>query len=334
MFKQITQTHEFFIAMTIIFLSIVIGWINPAYFSVASLFDMLRNATVYGILAMGTLVVLISGGIDVSFPAIAAASSYMAVKILIAAGLQGPIWTAFLVALPFGLLLGMLNATFISWFRLPALIVTLGTASMTYGCVLFFVGNLTLYNLPAGMVSYRMMSLMTVNDSMVGTSSLHPSVLVLGAVALGVWILLKFTLIGRGIYALGGNREAAERCGFNVRLIEYAVYCLAGTLASIAGVIQVVLYRNANPAALMGMELDVIAAVVLGGASITGGRGTVIGAGLGLFLITIMKSGLVLVGISSEWQKVAIGIALILGASVPAIRMARRNWPMASTIAE
>jgi len=334
MVKQIAQTHEFLIAVTIVFLSIVIGSINPAYFSVASLFDLLRNATVYGILAMGALVVLISGGIDVSFPAIAAATSYLAVKILIATGYQGPTWLPFLLALPFGLLLGMLNATIISWFRLPALIVTLGTASMTYGFVLFFIGNLTLYNLPAGMVSYRTMSLMTVRDPLVGTSSLHPSVLLLGAAVLGVWILLRFTLIGRGIYALGGNREAAERSGFNVRLIEYVVYSLAGVLASIAGVIQVVLYRNANPAALMGTELDVIAAVVLGGASITGGRGTVIGAGLGLILVTILKSGLILVGISSEWQKVAIGIALILGASIPAIRMARRNWPMTSTLLE
>ena len=131
---------------------------------------------------------------------------------------------------------------------------------------------------------------------------------------------------------MGGNREAAERSGFNVRLIEYVVYSLAGGLASLAGVIQIVLYRNANPAALMGTELDVIAAVVLGGASITGGRGTVMGAGLGLFLITILKSGLVLVGISSEWQKVAIGIALILGAWVPVSRMGLRNWPMTATM--
>jgi len=331
MFRKITQTHEFFIATAIVFLSILIGLINPAYFSVANLFDTLRNATVSGVLAMGVLVVLISGGVDVSFPAIAAASSYATMKILIAFGFQGPAWVAFLVALPFGLLLGMFNATFIHWFRLPALIVTLGTASMIYGFVLFFVGNLTLYNLPPGMVSYRMMSLMTVNDPLAGTSSLHPSVLVLAAVAVGIWILLKYTLIGRGIYALGGKREAAERSGSNIRLIEYVIYSLAGILASIAGVIQVALYRNANPAALMGMELEVIAAVVLGGASITGGRGTVIGTGLGLFLITIIKSGLVLVGISSEWQKTAIGIALILGASVPAIRTTRRKRPIATT---
>jgi simple sugar transport system permease protein len=301
---------------------------------VANLFDMLRNATIYGILAMGVLVVLISGQVDVSFPAIAAASSYVAVKLLIADGFQGPAWAVYLLALPLGLLLGMLNATFISWFRLPALIITLGTASMIYGFVLFFVGNLTLYNLPAGLVTYRMMSLMTVNDPQAGTSSLHPSILLPVAAALGVWILLRYTLIGRGIYALGGNREAAERCGFNIRFIEYVIYSLAGVLASIGGVTQVALYRNANPAALMGTELDVIAAVVLGGTAITGGRGTVLGVGLGIFLITLLKSSLILVGIPSEWQKVAVGIGLILGASVTATRSARRNLPVASIIGE
>ncbi len=334
MLRKITQTHEFVIAVTIVILSIAVGLVNPAYFSVANLFDMLRNATIHGILAMGVLVVLISGGVDVSFPAIAAASAYLSVKILMASHIQAPVWAFYLVALPFGVLLGTLNATFISRFRLPALIVTLGTASMTYGFVLFFVGNLVLYNLPSGMVSYQMMSLMTVSDPKVGFSSLHPSILLMIAAGLVVWILLKYTLIGRGIYALGGSREAAERSGFNIRLIEYVIYSLAGVLASIAGVTQVALYRNANPAALMGTELEVIAAVVLGGAAITGGRGTVVGAGLGLYLITIMKSSLVLVGIPSEWQKVVIGIALIVGASVPAIHSSRLNRQRASTTVE
>ena len=334
MFQKIAQTHEFIIALSIVILSIGVGLINPAYFSVANLFDMLRNATIHSIFAMGVLVVLISGGVDVSFPAIAAASSYIAVKLLIADGFQGPAWVVYLLALPFGLLLGMVNATFISWFRLPALIVTLGTASMIYGFVLFFVGNLTIYNLPAGLVSYRLMSLMTVNDPHAGTSSLHPSILLPVAAACGVWILLRYTLVGRGIYSMGGNREAAERCGFNIRFIEYVIYGLTGVLASIAGVTQVALYRNANPAALMGTELDVIAAVVLGGAAITGGRGTVIGAVLGVFLITLLKSSLILVGIPSEWQKVVVGIGLILGASVAATRAARRNPTVASNLVE
>jgi simple sugar transport system permease protein len=318
-------THEFVIAACVLVLSVVVGLLNPAYFSLGNLFDLLRSATTHGILAMGVLVILISGGVDVSFPAIAAASSYIAVKILVAHGFQGSAWVVYAVAIPFGFAFGFLNATFIACFRLPALIVTLGTAGMIYGSVLFFIGNLVIYNLPSGLVRYGAASIATVEDATAGTSGLHPSVLFLVAAAVAVGILLRYTMAGRGVFALGGNREAAERSGLNVRWIEYGIYCLAGVLAAIAGVTQVALYRNANPAALMGAELEVIAAVVLGGASITGGRGTVTGTLLGLSLITILKSSLVLVGIPSEWQKVAIGSALLIGVTVPAIRTTRQR---------
>ncbi len=325
MLKRIGQTHEFVLAASILVLSALVGLLNPAYLSLGNCFDLLRNATTYGILAMGVLVILISGGVDVSFPAIAAASSYIAVKILIAAGFQGSAWIVYALAVPLGLAFGLLNATFIALFRLPALIVTLGTSGMIYGFVLFFVGNLVLYNLPSGLVRYGTASLVTVEDATAGTSGLHPSILLLVAAAAAVGIFLKYTIAGRGVFALGGSREAAERSGLNIRLIEYGIYCLAGVLAAVAGVTHVALYRNANPAALMGAELDVIAAVVLGGASITGGRGTVTGALLGLFLITILKSSMVLVGIPSEWQKVAIGSALLIGITVPAIRISRQQ---------
>jgi simple sugar transport system permease protein len=334
MIRKITKSHEFVVAAAIVVLSFLVGAINPAYFSLANFFDLLRNATIPGFLALGVLVVLISGGVDVSFPAIAAASSYIAVRISLDIHSLDSAWVIYLMALPIGILLGMINAAFISWFRLPTLIVTLGTSGMYYGFVLFFVGNLVLYNLPAGMVSYRMMSLMTADAPVSGSSSLHPSILFLAMAAMAVWILLRHTMIGRGIYAIGGNREAAERLGFNLHLIESVIYGLTGALASIAGVTQAVLYRNANPAALMGAELDVIAAVVLGGAAIDGGRGTVIGTLLGLFLVTILRSALVLVGIPAEWQRAVVGIALIIGTSLPVIRSAQVNRRMSHTLLE
>ncbi len=325
MMRRIVRTHELVIAACVLSLSIIVGLINPAYFTLGNLFDLLRNATTYGILSMGVLVVLISGGVDVSFPAIAAASSYIAVKILIASGFQGSVWVVYALAIPLGFAFGFLNATFISRFRLPALIVTLGTAGMIYGFVLFFIGNLVLYDLPSGLTRYGAASLVTVEDATAGTSALHPSFLLLVAAAAAVGILLKYTMVGRGVFALGGNREAAVRAGFDISLIEHEIYCLAGVLAAIAGVTHVALFRNANPAALMGAELEVIAAVVLGGASITGGRGSVTGTLLGLLLITILKSSLVLVGIPSEWQKVAIGTALLVGTTVPVVRLRRQQ---------
>jgi len=322
MFKQLTRSNEFMVAATIIILSIIMTFVNPAYLTLANLFDMLRNATVFGILALACLIVMISGGVDVSFVAIASASSYITMTILINRGFQGSALVAYLIALPIGILLGFINAFFISRFKLPTIVVTLGTYSMYYGFVLFFVGSGYLYQLPDGISSYARMRLLTVKGAEVGTSSLHPSVLLFLGLAVLVWAFLRYTMIGRGIYAIGGARDVAERTGFNIPVIEFVIYGIAGALSSIGGVTQVALYRNGNPAALMGNELDVIAAVVLGGAAITGGTGTVIGSLLGLMLIVILKSCLILSGIPAEWQRFVIGIALIIGTSIPAIRNA------------
>ncbi|MGB9858507.1 MAG: ABC transporter permease [Moorellaceae bacterium] len=332
--KRCLQSHEFIVAMAAIILSILTGVVNPAFFSVANLFDILRNATIFGILAMGVLMVMVSGGIDVSFPAIAALSTYATVKMLINAHYQGSILLVYALAVLLGLVLGLVNALFISWLRVPALIVTLGTSSMYYGLNLFFVGSLNLYNLPGQMIPFSRLALVTVQDPGVGTVGLHPAVFIMIMVAILVWGLLKFTIIGRGIYAMGGNREVAERTGFNLRLIEYIVYGMTGVLAAIAGVTQAVFVRHANPAALMGSELDVIAAVVLGGAAITGGRGTVIGSLLGVVFVTIMKTSLIMMGIPADWQKVFVGIALVIGTAVPAVRAQRLRQRMISISVE
>ena len=323
MIRHITRSNEFVIAVSIIVLSIVMTIVNPAYFTLANLFDMFRNATVFGILALACLIVMISGGVDVSFVAIASASSYITMTFLINRGFQGSALVAYLIALPIGVLMGCINAFFVARFGLPTFVVTLGTYSMYYGFVLFFVGSGYLYELPDGMSTYARMRILTVKGAEVGTSSLHPSVLLLLGLAVLVWAFLKYTMIGRGIYALGGARDVAERTGFNIPVIQFVMFGLAGALASIGGVTQVALYRNGNPAALMGSELDVIAAVVLGGAAITGGRGTVVGSFLGLMLIVILKSCLILAGISAEWQRFVIGVALVIGTSIPAIRSAR-----------
>ncbi|MGB9896924.1 ABC transporter permease [Thermanaerothrix sp.] len=332
--KRILRTNEFSIGVAVVILSILTGVVNPAFFSTANLFDILRNATIFGILAMGVLIVIISGGIDISFPAIAALSTYATVKVLINANYQGSVLLVYAIAASIGLFLGLINAFFISWLKIPTLIVTLGTSSMYYGFNLFFVGSLNLYNLPGQMIPFSRIALVTVQDPEVGLVGLHPAVLIMVAVALLVWWFLKYTMIGRGIFAMGGNREVAERSGFNLRQIEYVIYGIVGVLSAIAGVTQATFVRHANPAALMGTELDVIAAVVLGGAAITGGRGSVIGSLLGVLFVTIMKTSLIMLGIPAYWQKVFVGIALVIGTAIPAIRARHLRQQMVSTITD
>jgi simple sugar transport system permease protein len=334
MLKKILKTNEFVVGLIIIALSIVIGSINPAFFSIANLFDLLRSATVLGIFAVGVLIVIISGGVDVSFTAIAVFCMYVTSKYFLAIDYQGPIIVAFGLAATMGLLLGLINAAVISYFKLPTLIVTLGTMTMFRGFMLFFVGSDYNSNIPEGMLQFVKANLVTLRTPNGGLTSLHSAIILLVISALLVWFILKYTMLGRGIYALGGAREAAERAGFNIRWIEFCIYGFVGMLSGINGIVFGTLNRQTNPFAIVGSELDVIAAVVLGGASITGGRGTVIGTLLGVFLVVIMNNSLILVGIPSTWQKVVIGLIILIGTGLPAIQGRRAEKRLSANIIE
>jgi simple sugar transport system permease protein len=153
-------------------------------------------------------------------------------------------------------------------------------------------------------------------------------------VVIVVWLLLDYTMLGRGIYALGGAREAAERAGFNVTRIQYFIYATVGLVSGIAGMTFGSLARQANPQDIVGMELNVIAAVVLGGAQLTGGRGTVIGTVLGVILVVIANNSLILIGVPSVWQRVVIGAIILIGTGIPAIqarRAGKRSFGLAET---
>ncbi|CAO1650459.1 ABC transporter permease [Salinibacterium sp. NYA9b] len=324
--KRLLRSNEFTIAAAIIAVSVIITAINPAFLSVSNIFDLLRLLTVTGILSLGVLLVMISGGVDVSFPAIANVSSFAAATILVAAQFDGSGIIFYLVAAPIGIAFGLFNGFFVARFQVPTLIVTLGTSSLFYGGALFFLGGQSIFALPAGTIEFSQASLLTVpNPNGAGTTSLHPAVVILVVLAVLVWLLLNHTTLGRQIYALGGNATVAERSGVDVRRVHYFIYATVGGLASIAGVTFATLYRNANPVGLQGSELAVIAAVVLGGALITGGRGTVVGALLGVLLIGIVQNSLVLVGLPATWQQVAVGVVLIIGTGVPALRALRQR---------
>jgi simple sugar transport system permease protein len=330
MLNKLLKQNEFLVGLTIIGLSIIIGLINPVFFSVGNLFDLLRSATVMGIFAMGVLIVIISGGLDVSFTAIAVFALYVTVRVLNALEFEGSVVVAFVLAAAIGLLLGLINGAFISFFKLPTLIVTLGTLSLYRGFLLFFVGSNLTRDLPQGMANFARANLITTQTPGGALTSLHSAVLLLVAATIITWFLLKYTMLGRSIYAMGGALEAAARAGFNIMGTQFFIYGFVGFLSGIAGLTYGALNRQANPFDIVGSELDVIAAVVLGGAQLIGGRGTVIGTLLGVALVVIMNNSLILMGIPSVWQKVVIGLIIIIGTGIPAYqnRQAARRLTM------
>ena len=330
--NRLLRSNEALVALTIVGLCLVIGLNNPVFFSVGNLFDLLRSSIVMGIFAMGVLIVIVSGGIDVSFTAIGVFALYLTVRILKEFMPDAPIWMAFLIASLIGLGLGMINAFFIARFKLPTLIVTLGTLSMFHGFLLFAIGNQIIRDVPPAMDAFARSALLRIPLER-GTANLHPAILITIAVILVVWLLLTFTMLGRGIYALGGARDAAERAGFNVARIQYFIYGFVGLLSGVAGMTFGSLARQANPQDIVGLELNVIAAVVLGGAQLTGGRGTVIGTILGVMLVVIANNSLILIGVPSVWQRVVIGLIILIGTGLPAIQ-ARRAGKRSYSLAE
>jgi simple sugar transport system permease protein len=319
------HTHEILLAVFLALLVFAVGAVDPSFLGQANLFDLLKSSVVTGIFALGVLVVLVSGGIDISFTAVGAFGMYAATKLLLLLAPSASVVWAFLLAGSVGSCLGLVNAVFISYFRLPTLIVTLGTLGAFRGALLAFVGTAVLTELPGGMLGFSKLLFFERLDPEAGRIGLAPSVFVFAALVVVTWVLLRFTLLGRGIYALGGNPVAAERAGFSVTGIRIVLYGFVGFLAGVAGVVHACHMRNADPFDLVGRELGVIAAVVLGGASITGGYGTVAGTVLGVLVFVVIEASLIPLGVPSEWQRVVTGIVVIAGAAITVWARGRRT---------
>ena len=137
---------------------------------------------------------------------------------------------------------------------------------------------------------------------------------------IGLWILLKYTMLGRGIYAVGGDKNAARIAGFRVVFIQSFVYILAGALAGVGGVTYMILMRQAHPQVLMGTEMMVIAAVVMGGTRITGGHGSISGTILGVTLIALIQNNLIMLGVPTYAQTFVVGLLIVVGTSITSLR--------------
>jgi len=317
--------NEGVLALILVVLVVMMSIASPDFLSARTGFSILRSSIVPTVLALGVLIVIISGGIDVSFAAIAIFSAYTTVVIVQSGGFPDlGVLGILVVSLGLGALLGLVNGGLIARFRLPTLIVTLGTQGIFKGLLLAYVGSRYIADLPGGMSTFSTMNLLTL-PSNGETAALHVLVVPVIVLCLLVNAVLRNTMFGRGIFAVGDDTEAARRVGFSVVGVQVFVYVLAGMLAAFGGVLHVTLTRSANPQDLLGTELDVIAAVVLGGASIFGGRGSVLGTVLGVLLIQLINNSLILVGIPSAWQRATVGLLLVIGVGAQAISARRAS---------
>ena len=278
-----------------------------------NIFSVLRQISFIAILAIGECLVIITGGIDLSVGSVFAMSSVVGAMSMAQWGVS--VFMGIIIGLVVGALFGLANGLFITKLRLPPFIATLGTLSIARGLAYGVTGGYPISSLPPAF-------------KYIGQGYIGPvpfPVILLVFFAIVFTIFLKRTVLGRRIYAIGGNEESARVSGIKVQSIKLIVYTLSGVMASVAGMATAGRLGVAQSTAGQGYELDAIAAVIIGGASVTGGIGTVVGAIIGAAIMGVLKNGLVLLSVSAYWQQAIIGFVIILAVSMDQLRFIRKR---------
>jgi ribose/xylose/arabinose/galactoside ABC-type transport system permease subunit len=299
-YLQWQRIAEYVIVVAIILESIVFAVIAPQFFSVPNLINVALSIAITGILAVGMTAVILTGGIDLSVGSVAALAGVVAAMISANGGAY--IFLGALAALGIGLAVGLFNGVTIARFRVPPFVTTLAMLTICRGLAFIVTGGRSIGNLPA---SFGFLG----RERIVGVPV--PVLIMFVVFAVG-WFVLKRMTLGRYIYAVGGNREAAYLAGVNTKGVTLLVYVLNGLLVGLAGLVLASRLGAGVPNAGLQYELDVIAAVVVGGTSLMGGRGSVIGTFWGAVFIGILNNGLNLAGIDPYMQKIALGLVILL----------------------
>lgn len=277
------------------------------FLSTQNLLNVGVQAAVTAILAFGVTFVIVAGGIDLSVGSVAAFSAIMLGYLSTTGGL--PVWLAVLLALGTGLACGLVSGGLVAYGKLPPFIATLAMLSVGRGLSLVFSDG-TPIALPS--------SVATIGETLGGWLPVPLLVLlVMGGITS---LVLARTYSGRSMYAIGGNEEAARLSGIRVRRQKLVIYALSGTFAAVAGIVLASRLASAQPQAAMGYELDAIAAVVIGGASLSGGVGKASGTLIGALILAVLRNGLNLLQVSIFWQQVVIGAVIALAVLLDTLR--------------
>ncbi len=310
--KYITQNEWYLLAIILIY-SIVVTTQSSGFFTLENFLDVLRGSSGMIILAMGILIVLLSGGIDLSFPAIAIFGGYATARLMIATKIDNLAF-AFIVSAAIGIALGAINALVIHYFKLPTMIATLGTSSLFSGIMTTFIGTstITVRQMPKSLTAFGGFRLIEMVGDTGNTYGLSVFIIPVVIIVIMTWFIIYKTMLGRGVVALGNSVEAAKRSGFNLLGLRLFVYTYVGLLAGIMGIIYVAEVNAIYGTALYGTELTYLAAVVIGGAKLTGGEGKILGTLLGVVIVRLLNSTLVFLGLTSSWNGFFTGAVLLL----------------------
>ncbi len=318
--KEAIARFQSLIALTVMVVALSL-W-SDKFFTPENGWNILRQISVNLCLSVGMTLIILSGGIDLSVGAILALSGAVAAGLLkhglalpqLDQMLQFTVFGAVLSGVLVGLALGWFNGMVITRFQLPPFVATLGMFSIARGLTMLWTGGFPITGLGAGF-------------GFIGTGvflGIPMPVWISGALVAVFTVVTRKTRFGRYLYAVGGNERAALLTGLRVKRIKLWVYAIGGALSGVAGLIVTARLDSAQPNAGLGYELDSIAAVVIGGTSLSGGRGSIFGTVLGCLIIGVLNNGLFLLNVSPFWQQVVKGLVILAAVAVDKMS-ARRN---------
>jgi ribose transport system permease protein len=305
---KFTQKLLPFLSLIVLFIALSIA--SPYFLTANNLASVARQTAVFNTMALGMTIVIISGGIDLSVGSILGLSGLIGTMALE----RGyPIVISMLIGVGAGTLCGLFNGLMVTRLRIPPFVVTLGTLGIFRGLALIFSNGLPVHRIPPGF-------------SFLGEGNIAgvPFVLwMLVICAVAVHVVLEHTRLGRYAFAIGSNRIASIYAGIPVNFHVTAVYAIGGALTGLAGMIEASRLMTGQPTAGQGYELQAIAAVVIGGGSLNGGEGSVVGTLIGAFIMGLLSNGADLLNISNYWQQVIIGSVIILAVTLDEVRKRR-----------
>ncbi|SLN62759.1 Ribose transport system permease protein RbsC [Aquimixticola soesokkakensis] len=322
--KILLEGRAFFALIAII---VTFSSLSPNYASLGNFLIMSNHVAIFGLLAIGMLLVILNGGIDLSVGSVLGLSGVFAGWLMQGVELGGlgangvilypPVWAVVVLTLCVGATVGLVNGVLVAFFKVPAFVATLGSLYVARGIGLLMTNGLTYNNLSGdasfGNTGFDWLGFNRLANVPIG-------VIIFAVLAVATAVMLTRSAFGRWLYASGGNERAAQLSGVPVKRVQIIVYVLSGVCASIAGLVLSSQLTSAGPTAGTTYELTAIAAVVIGGAALTGGRGTVLGTVLGAFVIGFLSDGLVIIGVSAYWQTVFTGAVIVLAVLLNSIQ--------------
>ena len=300
--KKITGSREASLVIVLAVLLVIVTILNPAFMTANNILEILKNNSITLILTLGMLCVLLVGGIDISIASTLAFAG-MSVGLLIKYGFLSSTFLGFVIAIAIGALCGLIIGVIIGYGKVTPIIATMG-GMYIFRALAYLVGNSQWAGADA-LGSFKNFAL----EKFLGLNKVIWVVIICYVI---FFLLLKWTKFGRNIYAVGSNTEAAEISGINVANVKVAVYVIMGTLSGLCGALATSIYASAQPNMQDGKEMDVIAACVIGGVSMSGGRGSVPGALLGALILAVIGKALPLVGGKNTVKGVLIVAVIIL----------------------